>query len=67
VQTHGEAIKAILPADAGLDVDAAGCRPFFLLVRFKGAVSTIVGVNSPKLVADIAMNIPDVPEADDAE
>mmetsp|Transcript_112988 Transcript_112988/g.319602 ORF Transcript_112988/g.319602 Transcript_112988/m.319602 type:complete len:134 (+) Transcript_112988:34-435(+) len=57
----GENIKNSLPSDSNIDLQKNGCLPLFGIYRNKTCLMVVVGVDSPTLLQQISMNIPDKP------
>mmetsp|Transcript_15384 Transcript_15384/g.22616 ORF Transcript_15384/g.22616 Transcript_15384/m.22616 type:complete len:137 (-) Transcript_15384:308-718(-) len=55
-------VTPLIPEDSGINIEAQGCMPFFILVRFKQTAAAINGANAPTLMQAVAMNIPDAPK-----
>ncbi len=58
-------IQALIPHDAHVDVNKIGCLPLFLLLRFKACVAVIQGVDTPGIIQQVAMNIPENKSTED--
>eukprot|EP01038_Epipyxis_sp_PR26KG_P006535 gene6535-8978_t len=54
-------IQASFTADFNVNLDKNGCLPLFAVYKNKGIVALIVGVDSPTLLQQISLNIPDKP------
>ena len=58
-------IQELIPTDAHITVEKMGCLPLFLMVRGKACVGVIQGVDTPGIVTQVGMNIPENKASDD--
>jgi hypothetical protein len=52
-------IQELIPTDAHINVEKMGCLPLFLMIRNKACVGVIQGVDTPGIVTQVGMNIPE--------
>ena len=52
-------VQELLPTDAHINVSTIGCLPLFLMLRGKACVGVIQGVDSPGIVTQVGMHIPE--------
>eukprot|EP01031_Cornospumella_fuschlensis_P026052 gene26052-31455_t len=55
----GAKIQAAFPQDAHISLEKNGCLPLFGVFRHKTCLTVVVGVDSPTLLQQIALNIPE--------
>jgi hypothetical protein len=55
----GALIQLAIPSDLNINLEKNGCLPLFCVFRHKSCVSVVVGVDSPTLLQQIALNMPE--------
>lgn len=58
-------VQELIPKDANIQVSKIGCLPLFLMLRGKACVGVIQGVDTPGIIAQVGMNIPENKTNDD--
>eukprot|EP01039_Chlorochromonas_danica_P010363 gene10363-11473_t len=52
-------IQASFPPDLNISLEKNGCLPLFALYRHKTCITVVVGVDSPTLLQQISLNMPE--------